>query len=179
MEVTETEIANCYIINPIVHKDNRGYFMESFNTLRYQSLIPNCPEFNQDNEAYSDYGVIRGLHMQQGSYPQAKLVRAIKGSILDVVVDLRKESPTYCKFISIILNDENKKQLLVPHGCLHGYSVLSRYALVSYKCDNYYHPPSEFAIRYDDPTFQINWLIPEEEQILSDKDKALPYFKTS
>lgn len=179
MTIENTEIQGCYLIRPHVHIDERGYFYEAFNLQKYQQLFPECPQFVQDNEAYSVYGVIRGLHMQQGNFPQAKLVKATQGCILDIAVDIRIKSPTYGKHVAIELSSENKSQLYIPHGCLHGYAVLSQEALVAYKCDNYYHPQSEYGIRFDDPQFGINWQIKEADRIISKKDLSLSYFDMS
>ena len=176
MQILETVIKDLYIIEPRIWKDNRGYFFESFKKklLEENGLMY---DWTQENEAFSNYGVIRGLHYQNGSSAQAKLVRVIQGEVLDVVVDLRRKSPTFKQAYTIILNDKNKKQLLVPRGFAHGYAVLSETALFAYKCDNVYQPEQENGIHPHDPLLQIDWMIPNNSQIISEKDKALPYLK--
>ncbi|PRP66929.1 dTDP-4-dehydrorhamnose 3,5-epimerase [Nonlabens agnitus] len=176
MIVTETYLNGCFIIEPQIHKDERGYFMESFNKKKFEAGIGREVSFVQDNEARSSYGVIRGLHFQKEPYAQAKLVRVIDGTVLDVAVDLRKESPTYGKHFSIELSAENKKQLFVPRGFAHGYSVLSETALFSYKCDNLYHKESEDGILFDDVHLNIDWKIDKEYQIISEKDRMQQSF---
>jgi dTDP-4-dehydrorhamnose 3,5-epimerase len=158
-----------------VFKDDRGYFFESYNeqTWQKQGL---AIRFVQDNQSFSTYGVIRGLHYQLGPHAQTKLIRVLAGRILDVAVDLRKGSPSFGKCMAIELSAENKKQFLIPAGFAHGFSVLSENAEVSYKCDAFYHKESEGGIRYDDPALNIDWLVPSEKAIVSAKDLELPDF---
>ena len=174
MTATETKLKGCFIIDPTVFKDPRGYFFESFNQNRFNELIGKTIDFVQDNESFSFKGVLRGLHFQTGEYTQAKLVRAVKGTVLDVVVDMRKNSATFSKHFSIELSEENKKQLFVPKGFAHGFIVLSETATFSYKCDNFYDKASEQGLRYDDPSLGIDWKLPSNELIVSDKDLVLP-----
>ncbi|MDR6301785.1 dTDP-4-dehydrorhamnose 3,5-epimerase [Mesonia maritima] len=174
MQLEKTAINDCFLITPKVFTDDRGYFMESFNTKAFQKATKLNVDFVQDNESFSAYGVIRGLHAQKGDYAQAKLVRVIKGEVLDVVIDFRKDSPTYLNQVIVKLNAEAKKQLFVPRGCLHGFSVLSKTAIFFYKCDNFYNQSAEIGYRYDDPFFKIDWQIPKSEQLISVKDAKLP-----
>lgn len=176
MKATETKIPGLKVIEPAVFEDNRGYFFESFN---YQKLEKYGIEkiFIQDNQSKSSYGVIRGLHYQLTPHAQIKLVRVLLGKILDVAVDLRKNSPTYGEAYSIELSAENKKQLYIPSGFAHGFSVLSPEAIVLYKCDNYYNKESERGIIYNDPKLKIDWKIDEKDAIISEKDKVLPIFE--
>ena len=178
MTATETKLKGCFIIEPQVFKDNRGYFFESFNQDSFNELIGEAIDFVQDNESFSSKGVLRGLHFQKGDYAQAKLVRVVKGKVLDVVVDMRKESPTFSKHFSIELSEENKTQLFVPRGFAHGFIVLSETAIFSYKCDNFYNKASEQGLRYDDPSLGIDWKLPPNEFIVSDKDLVLPTLST-
>ncbi|CAG0890415.1 unnamed protein product [Cyprideis torosa] len=170
-EIKETGLAGCFLIEPKVFKDSRGYFFETFNAEAFRAATGTVVNFVQDNEAFSQYGVIRGLHMQKPPMAQAKLVRAVKGEVLDVAVDVRENSPTYGKSFAVVLSEENKRQLYIPHGFLHGYSVLSETAIFSYKCDNYYSPENEAGIYPLDNDLQIDWKIPTEKQLISDKDK--------
>jgi dTDP-4-dehydrorhamnose 3,5-epimerase len=174
MTATETKLKGCFIIEPQIFKDNRGYFFESFNQDSFNELIGEAIDFVQDNESFSSKGVLRGLHFQTGDYAQAKLVRVVKGKVLDVVVDMRKNSPTFSKHFSIELSEENKTQLFVPKGFAHGFIVLSETATFSYKCDNFYDKASEQGLRYDDPSLGIDWKLPSNELIVSDKDLVLP-----
>lgn len=177
MKVEKTIINGCFSIEPSIFKDTRGYFFESFNQQKFEEILGTAINFVQDNESFSTRGVLRGLHFQKGTHAQAKLVRVIEGEVLDVVVDLRKGSSSYGKVISMILSDTNKKQLFVPRGCAHGFVTLSKKAVFVYKCDNFYHKDSESGIRYDDATFNIDWILPKEALIISEKDKLLPPFK--
>ncbi len=174
MPLKPTGFPDLYVFEPVVHKDDRGYFFESYNanTLRDGGIDI---KFVQDNQARSTYGVLRGLHYQLHPHAQTKLIRALEGRILDVVVDIRKGSPTYGKVFSIELSAENKLQLLVPQGFAHGYSVLSPTAEVMYKCDNFYHKASEGGIRYDDPALNIDWGFPLSDAVISAKDVVLPF----
>jgi len=174
MTATETKLKGCFFIEPAVFKDTRGYFFESFNQNKFNELIGKDINFVQDNESFSSKGVLRGLHFQTGKYAQAKLVRVVKGTVLDVVVDMRKNSPTFSKHFSIELSEDNKRQLFVPRGFAHGFIVLSDTAIFSYKCDNFYDKASEQGLRYDDPTLGIDWKLPSNEFIVSEKDLVLP-----
>ncbi|TVZ56200.1 dTDP-4-dehydrorhamnose 3,5-epimerase [Lutibacter sp. Hel_I_33_5] len=176
MKVKETYLNSCFVIEPKLFFDTRGYFYESFNKLNFEELLGINVKFVQDNEAFSNKGVLRGLHFQTGKYAQAKLVRVIKGKVLDVVVDLRKNSKTFAKTFSCILSEENKKQLFIPKGFAHGYLVLEDNTIFSYKCDCYYNKDFESGIRYNDKQLNINWILKEEEIIISNKDKKLLNF---
>jgi len=177
MTITKTKLPDCLILDPAVFRDNRGYFFESFNQETFQKLSGQSVTFVQDNQSCSSYGVIRGLHFQTGNDAQAKLIRVISGKVWDVAVDLRPESPTYLQWIGVELSDHNNRQLFIPRGFAHGFSVLENDTVLAYKCDNYYHKASEKGIRYDDPDLNIDWLLPKSERILSDKDKALPFLR--
>tara|TARA_B100000378_G_scaffold266060_1_gene251060 strand:+ start:152 stop:700 length:549 start_codon:yes stop_codon:yes gene_type:complete len=177
MTIKETILEGCVVIEPRVFEDRRGYFFESFNQKRFTSAVGKSVNFVQDNESFSTKGVLRGLHFQKGEYAQAKLVRVIKGKVLDVVVDLRKDSKTFGKHVSVELTEENKKQLFIPRGFAHGFVVLSDTALFSYKCDNFYNKESEDGILYNDTDLNIDWKLPDEELIISEKDAVLPSFK--
>ena len=173
MKVTETHLKGCFIIEPTVFGDERGYFFESFHKEKFQQLTNIEVDFLQDNEAFSNRGVVRGLHFQKGHFAQAKLVRAVKGKVLDVAVDLRPESKTFGKYFSIILSEENKKQLFVPRGFAHGYAILEDNTIFAYKCDNYYNKESEGGVIYNDKDLQIDWMLEKEEVLLSVKDGKL------
>jgi len=176
MKFIKSEIPDVYIIEPSVFGDDRGYFLESFNLEKFEeNMFP--IKFIQDNESKSSRGVLRGLHFQKPPYAQAKLVRCIEGCVIDVAVDIRKGSPTYGKHVSVELSGENKRQLFVPRGFAHGYSVLSENAVFAYKVDNRYVPESDSGIRYDDKELNINWGLNEEDIQLSFKDKELESFK--
>ena len=177
MKVTETNLQGCFIIEPSVFGDDRGYFFESFNKEKFKKLTGKEIEFVQDNEAYSNKGILRGLHFQKREFAQAKLVRVVKGKVLDVVVDVRPNSKTYGEVFSCVLSEENKKQLFVPRGFAHGYSVLEDNTVFVYKCDNFYEPKSEGGIIYNDQTLNIDWMLQENEIIVSDKDSVLKPFK--
>lgn len=175
MTVEQTFIKDLVVITPRVFEDSRGYFFEAYNHAKfYENGIEY--QFIQDNQSFSKRGVIRGLHLQINPFAQAKLVRVLEGEILDVAVDLRKDSPTYGQHFSVLLSAENKKQLMVPHGFAHGFSVLSETASVMYKVDRLYHKDSERGIRFDDPTLAIDWQLSADEVIVSDKDLILPSF---
>nr|WP_315198973.1 dTDP-4-dehydrorhamnose 3,5-epimerase [uncultured Flavobacterium sp.] len=177
MTVEKTPIQDLVIINPTVFEDSRGYFFEAYNKAKFNENGI-AYEFIQDNQSFSKRGVIRGLHLQINPFAQAKLVRVLQGEILDVAVDLRKNSPTYGHHVSVILSEENKKQLMVPHGFAHGFSVLSETASVMYKVDQLYNKESERGIRYDDPTLAIDWKVNPNEVIVSEKDLILPSFES-
>ncbi|MFD0990546.1 dTDP-4-dehydrorhamnose 3,5-epimerase [Mariniflexile jejuense] len=173
----ETKLKGCFILQPKIFNDSRGYFFESFNQEIFNKLINKKTDFIQDNESFSSKGVLRGLHFQTGDYAQAKLVRVIKGKILDVAVDIRKHSPTFGEHISIELSEENKTQLFIPRGFAHGFVVLEDNTIFSYKCDNFYNKASESGIIYNDKTLKIDWNFSEDKLIISEKDKLLPTFQ--
>lgn len=176
MHVYPGDIPGLQVIEPRLFEDNRGYFFESYNQARFRDLgIDLC--FVQDNQSLSSYGVIRGLHYQLAPHAQTKLVRVLQGSILDVAVDIRKGSPYYGKVFTIELSADNKKQLLIPIGFAHGFSVLSDKAVVLYKCDAFYNKESDAGIRYDDPSLAIDWKIPPDQMIVSAKDRELPFLE--
>jgi dTDP-4-dehydrorhamnose 3,5-epimerase len=175
MNLIKTKLDGLVVLKPTVFKDNRGYFMESYNQKKINKLLGNV-NFVQDNESESTRGVLRGLHFQKPPYTQAKLVRCLKGSVLDVVLDLRKDSKTYGIFETISLTEENKKQLFIPKGFAHGFIVLSKSAIFSYKVDNYYNPDSESGVLWSDLDLNIDWKINKNEIIVSEKDKNLPTF---
>lgn len=173
MKVVKTSIPDILIFEPTIFGDERGYFMESFR----EDIIEKCigkVAFVQDNESFSEFGVLRGLHFQRPPFAQGKLVRVIQGEVLDVAVDIRLGSPTFGKHVSVKLSEENKRQLWVPKGFAHGFAVLSKTALFSYKCDNYYTPSHDAGLLWDDPKLGIDWLLPSNEIKLSEKDKKLP-----
>jgi len=169
----KTNFDQVWVFEPTIWKDERGYFVETFNASGLPDDLKNI-NFVQDNEARSIKGVLRGLHYQLSPMAQSKLVRCVTGEVLDVIVDLRPESPTYGQHLSIIINEINKKQLFVPQGFAHGYVVLSDIAIFAYKCDNYYSPTHEAGLLYNDEALQINWILPESSLIVSPKDLAQP-----
>ena len=173
MKVIETEIEGVFILEPRVFGDDRGYFLESFSLKHFVEKVSKTV-FVQDNESKSKYGVLRGLHYQLPPYTQAKLVRVVKGRVLDVAVDIRKGSPTFGKYVAVELSEENKLQFFLPKGFAHGFAVLSEEAIFQYKCDEYYAPDYEGAICFDDPDLGIDWRLPLEDIILSEKDKKHP-----
>ncbi len=177
MEVHKTEIEGCFIIEPKISEDKRGYFFESYNQEQFELMTGAKPFFVQDNESLSTKGVLRGLHFQKGKHAQAKLVRVLDGEVLDVAIDIRPESNTFGKVVTIVLSSDNKKQMFIPRGCAHGFVTLSDSAKFSYKCDNFYNATSEGGIIYNDPTFHIDWILDEKDLIISKKDKFLPVFK--
>jgi dTDP-4-dehydrorhamnose 3,5-epimerase len=176
MPVVQTGFRDLVIFEPVLHADSRGYFFESYNKNTLQALGIQV-NFVQDNQARSEYGVLRGLHYQLKPHPQTKLIRVLDGTILDVAVDLRKGSPTYGKAFTLELSAQNKKQLLVPRGFAHGYSVLSPIAEVFYKCDEFYHKEHEGGIDFSDPFLNIDWKVASEDAIISDKDRTHPTFE--
>lgn len=176
MQINKTNIEGCYEMKPEIFKDQRGFFFESFNEKRFEQLTGLKVAFVQDNQSFSTHGVLRGLHFQIGESAQAKLVRVLQGEVVDVVVDIRRDSPTYGNVFKTILSSENHKQLFIPRGCAHGYVTLSNSATFFYKCDNYYNPGAESGIVYNDPTLNIDWEIPDKELIISEKDRILPKF---
>jgi len=173
MECIETEIPGVVIISPRLFTDERGYFFESFSEKAFTTKVCNT-HFVQDNESKSCYGVLRGLHFQKPPFVQSKLVRVIKGSVLDVAVDIRQGSPTFGKHVAVELTDSNHRQLFIPRGFAHGFVVLSDEVIFQYKCDNYYAPAYEGAIAFNDPALDIDWKIAEAKMILSDKDRLNP-----
>lgn len=176
MNIEKTFIEDLVIISPSVFEDERGYFFEAYNKSTIQQLGVQI-DFVQDNQSFSKKGTLRGLHYQNPPFAQTKLVRVLEGEIMDVAIDLRKDSSTFGKHFGIILSSENKKQLLVPRGFAHGFSVLSETAVVLYKCDQYYNKESEGGIRYDDPTLNIDWGMDLASAIVSEKDVLLPNFE--
>lgn len=174
MVVIKTAIEGVVIIEPKLFGDERGYFFESYNEERFRAETGIETRFVQDNESRSKYGVLRGLHFQQPPYAQAKLVRVVKGRVLDVAVDIRTGSPTYGKYVAVELSEDNHRQLFIPKGFAHGYAVLSDEAIFQYKCDNLYHPECEGAIVWNDPSIAIDWGVAEADIILSEKDKHNP-----
>lgn len=170
MNFIKTAIDGVVIVEPRIFKDDRGYFFESYNE---QEFISNgiTNRFVQDNQSKSSYGVVRGLHCQLGEHAQAKLVRVLAGKVLDVAVDFRKDSPTFLQYVAVELSAENNRQLFIPRGFLHGFSVLSEIAVFAYKCDNLYCKESEFGIRFDDPTIGVDWQVPADKILVSDKDR--------
>ena len=173
MNVIKTPIPGLLILEPGVFKDSRGYFFESFSQRRFDELVGPIV-FVQDNESRSVKNVVRGLHFQKPPYTQAKLVRCVRGRVLDVVVDIRRGSPTFGKHFGAVLSEENHLQLFIPKGFAHGFAVLSDVAVFQYKCDEYYHPESESGISATDPSLGIDWLVAAEDMILSDKDRVRP-----
>ena len=173
MKIISTKIKYVYIFEPKIFGDKRGYFLESFRQDVIQEVLGGT-HFVQDNESYSQYGVLRGLHFQKPPFTQAKLVRVLQGEVLDVAVDLRKGSPTFGEHVAVVLNDENKQQLFVPRGFAHGFVVLSKTALFSYKCDNYYAPDHDAGLRWNDPDIGIDWQIKSDQLSLSKKDQEQP-----
>ena len=176
MNLIKTTIDDLVLLKPTIFKDHRGYFMESFNKKNINNLIGDV-NFVQENESESSRGVLRGLHFQKPPYAQAKLVRCLKGNVLDVALDLRKDSKTYGCFETTLLSEENKNQLFIPKGFAHGFVVLSETAIFSYKVDNYYNPDSESGILWNDPDLKIDWKINKNEIIVSQTDISLPTFK--
>tara|TARA_B100001123_G_C14536771_1_gene720591 strand:+ start:22 stop:552 length:531 start_codon:yes stop_codon:yes gene_type:complete len=176
MKLISTHIKDIKLISPNIIKDQRGSFFESY---QYEKYIPYIGDikFLQDNESVSKHGVLRGLHYQKAPFQQSKLIRVVKGKIQDVAVDIRPESSTYKKYVSVELDEKNRYELFIPHGFAHGFLVLSNEAVVSYKVDNYYKKDLDSGYKYDDPSFRINWNLNDKDIILSDKDKSLPYIK--
>lgn len=178
MNIISTSIAGVWIIEPKIFNDPRGYFFESYNQKEFNEKIGRI-DFVQDNESFSSYGVLRGLHFQKPPFAQSKLVRVIQGKVLDVAIDIRHGSPTFGKYVSVELSGENHRQFFIPRGFAHGFCVLSETALFQYKCDNLYAPQSEGAIAWNDPDLNIDWKIPVDKVILSDKDRHHAFLKES
>ena len=174
MNFIATKLQGCYVIEPKVILDERGYFMESFNEKTFQNGVEQAVHFVQDNQSFSTKGVLRGLHYQTGEHAQAKLVRVLQGEVLDVAVDIRPESPTFGQYEAVILSGENQKQFFVPRGFAHGFLVLSETATFFYKCDNFYNKESEGGIIYNDETINIDWQFSFKNLIISEKDKVQP-----
>ena len=174
MKFIETKLKGCFILEPKIIKDERGYFMESFNEETFQEGIGQKVTFVQDNQSFSTKGVLRGLHYQCGEYAQAKLVRVLQGEVLDVAVDLRPDSKTYGQYESVVISAENQLQFFMPRGFAHGFLVLSETATFFYKCDNLYNKESEAGLIFNDETLNINWNFPFKDLIISDKDLVLP-----
>lgn len=176
MKVIETYLGDCLLLEPAVFADERGHFFESFNEEKFNTLVRKEVRFVQDNQSLSTYGVLRGLHFQRGEHAQAKLVRVLRGEVLDVAVDLRPDSPSFGEHFSVVLSAENRLQLFIPRGFAHGFAVLSREAEFFYKCDNYYNKESEGSLLYSDPELGIDWGINPAELIVSAKDRESPLF---
>lgn len=176
MEIIKTKLDGVVIIEPKIFRDSRGYFFESFSQREFEEKVCKI-NFVQDNESMSSYGVMRGLHFQRPPFTQAKLVRCVKGAVLDVAVDIRKDSPTYGQHVAVELSEDNHYQMFIPHGFAHGFSVLSETAVFQYKCDQFYHPESDTGISILDKSLGIDWRIPTDKAILSDKDTRHPLFK--
>lgn len=174
MNFIHTKLQGCFILEPRLFHDDRGYFMESFNENTFQNGVGEKVHFVQDNQSFSSKGVLRGLHYQTGEFAQAKLVRVLQGEVLDVAVDIRPESPTFGQHVAVLLSGENQKQLYIPRGFAHGFLVLSETATFFYKCDNFYNKESEGGIIFNDPKINIDWQFPLDELIISDKDQILP-----
>ena len=174
MGLIETPLKDCVLLKPAMYNDPRGYFFESFNKQKFQQLTGLEVNFVQDNQSFSSYGVLRGLHFQKGEHAQAKLVRVLKGEVLDVAVDLRPGSVTFGKHFSVVLSEENKLQLFVPRGFAHGFAVISEHAEFFYKCDNYYNKESEGGLLFNDPELNIDWNIPASKILVSEKDLVNP-----
>ncbi|MDO4763983.1 MAG: dTDP-4-dehydrorhamnose 3,5-epimerase [Flavobacteriaceae bacterium] len=177
MKIKDTPIKDCYIIEPTIFEDDRGYFYEKFNEKKFEELTGLNGHFVQDNISKSTYGVLRGLHLQKGEYAQAKLVSCLEGRVWDIAVDVREASPTFGKWFGVELSAENKLQFYIPRGFAHGFAVLSETAVFAYKCDNFYNKESEGGIIWNDKELNIDWKLPENEVVLSDKDKIQATFK--
>ncbi|MGV8914024.1 MAG: dTDP-4-dehydrorhamnose 3,5-epimerase [Kaistella sp.] len=171
MKIKSTPLKDCYLIEPTIFEDERGYFYEKFNEKKFEELTGMNGHFVQDNVSKSSYGVLRGLHLQKGEHTQAKLVSCLEGKVLDIAVDLRKDSPTFGKWFGVELSSENKLQFYVPRGFGHGFSVLSENAVFAYKCDNFYDKESEGGVLWNDTDLDIDWQLPQEAIVLSEKDK--------
>ncbi|WP_127845962.1 dTDP-4-dehydrorhamnose 3,5-epimerase [Psychroflexus aestuariivivens] len=178
MTIEQTTLKDCFIVIPLVFKDERGSFFEIFNKKEFSAATGLEINFVQDNQSVSQYGTIRGLHFQVGDFAQAKLIRVAKGEVLDIVVDMRPDSETYLKHFSCLLNDENNHQLFVPRGFAHGFATLSEEAIFVYKCDNFYDKTSERGILYNDSQLNLDWQIPKDQQIISEKDQHQPTLET-
>ena len=178
MKGKETKLKGCFILEPQIFKDDRGYFFESYNEDKLSKILGHSPKFVQDNQSRSTFGVVRGLHLQSGEHAQAKLVRVIEGKVLDIAVDARFNSPTFGQWVAVELSADNQRQLFIPKGFLHGFSVLSEHATFFYKCDNGYNKASENGIYPLDKELNIDWGLQLEEMILSAKDEEAPSFQS-
>lgn len=176
MKIIKTQIPGVLIIEPRIFEDSRGYFFESFSQREFDEEVGKIT-FVQDNESKSSYGVMRGLHFQRPPYTQSKLVRCVRGSVLDVAVDIRKGSPTYGKHVAVELSEDNHLAIFIPKGFAHGFSVLSETAVFQYKCDEFYHPEADGGINIMDASLEIDWKIPSDKIILSEKDTKTPFLK--
>ncbi len=174
MNFISTKLEGCFIIEPKIIQDSRGYFMETFNENTFQKGIGKRVTFVQDNQSFSSKGVLRGFHYQTGEHAQAKLVRVLQGEVLDVAVDIRPNSSTYGQYVSVLLSGENQTQFFIPRGFAHAFLVLSETATFFYKCDNFYNKESEGGISYNDPTLNIDWQFPTTDMLISEKDQNLP-----
>jgi dTDP-4-dehydrorhamnose 3,5-epimerase len=179
MNFIPTALSGCYILEPKIITDARGYFMESFNEETFHKGTGQHVRFVQDNQSFSSKGVLRGLHYQTGAHAQAKLVRVLQGEVLDIAVDIRPESPTYGQYVAERLSQENQRQLFVPRGFAHGFVVLSETATFFYKCDNFYNKESEGGIIYNDPSLNIDWQLADSSLLVSEKDAVLPTFENA
>tara|TARA_R100000306_G_C4313248_1_gene111304 strand:+ start:75 stop:620 length:546 start_codon:yes stop_codon:yes gene_type:complete len=177
LELQQTTLKDCFILKPRIFQDERGFFSETYNKQTFKKVTGLEIDFVQDNQSISTYGVLRGLHFQRGRMAQSKLVRVVKGKVLDIIVDIRKNSETFGKHISVLLDDVEQKQLFVPRGFAHGFITLSETSVFAYKCDNFYDKTSEGGIIYNDATLGLDWHLPKEDLIISEKDKQLPAFK--
>lgn len=177
LELEQTPLKDCFLLKPTVFRDHRGTFLESFSQRRFEEVTGLQMNFVQDNQSSSTKGVLRGLHFQKGKYAQSKLVRTVVGKVLDVVIDLRPDSPTFKQSFKAILSDENHHQLFVPAGFAHGFLTLSEKSVFAYKCDQYFNKESDAGVYFNDPVFNIDWEFPEDKMILSEKDKNLPTFE--
>tara|TARA_B100000949_G_scaffold232279_1_gene246089 strand:- start:971 stop:1525 length:555 start_codon:yes stop_codon:yes gene_type:complete len=177
LELQQTILKDCFILKPRIFEDERGFFSETYNKQTFKETTGFDIDFVQDNQSISTYGVLRGLHFQKGPMAQSKLVRVVKGKVLDIIIDIRKDSETFGKHISVILDDVEQKQLFVPRGFAHGFITLSETSVFAYKCDNFYDKTSEGGIIYNDATLALDWHLPKEDLIISEKDKQLPVFK--
>ena len=176
MKGTETNLKGCFLLEPEIFSDERGYFMESYNEDKLKNILGYTADFVQDNQSQSAFGVVRGLHMQSGEFSQAKLVRVLQGAVIDVAVDVRPGSATFGQFLAVELSAQNKKQLFIPRGFLHGFSVISETATFFYKCDNTYNKASENGVNPIDAELSIDWGIPADQMIISPKDKIAQSF---
>lgn len=179
MKFISTSLEGCYILEPTIINDGRGWFMESYNARRFNEGVGQQVVFVQDNQSFSTQGVLRGLHYQSGEHAQAKLVRVLKGEVLDVAVDLRPGSPTFGRYEAVLLTADNQRQFFVPRGFAHGFQVLSEEAIFFYKCDNFYNKESEGGVKYDDPSIAIDWQKLDVDPIISEKDEQLPYLENA
>lgn len=177
MQITETQLKGCYVLEPKIFEDERGIFFESYKKNEFERATGQNIDFVQHNHSISKRGVLRGLHLQTGEYAQSKLITVVKGEVLDVVVDFREGSETFGQHFKLRLSEENKKSIFIPKGIAHGFLTLSEEAVFTYKCDAYYHTASESGILYSDDTLNIDWVYPKESLILSEKDRKLPTFK--